>query len=255
MDTIPQKQCRDCLKYFPLTGEHWLKNKQRNDGWQSRCKSCHHSRKSYSPVKNRLELQGRECRLVAIACTKCGVVYPLDEKHFPKDCAKVIGFSSWCRKCFVKDSDKWAKENPEKRKKQTSIYKRKHREILRLRKLEYRHKNPESARKTRKQWEKANPERLRARDRRRRVRKMAAEGFHTVEETRQLYTEQQGLCFHCKADISAYYEEDHWIPLSRGGNDDISNIRLLCFNCNRTKSNKLPHEWHERYRKSDNYLQ
>jgi 5-methylcytosine-specific restriction endonuclease McrA len=35
---------------------------------------------------------------------------------------------------------------------------------------------------------------------------------------------------------------DHWIPLSKGGSDDISNLRPAHWNCNRKKSNKLPKE-------------
>jgi hypothetical protein len=35
---------------------------------------------------------------------------------------------------------------------------------------------------------------------------------------------------------------DHWIPLSKGGSDDIINLRPAHWSCNRKKSNKLPEE-------------
>jgi 5-methylcytosine-specific restriction endonuclease McrA len=35
---------------------------------------------------------------------------------------------------------------------------------------------------------------------------------------------------------------DHWIPLSKGGSDDMSNLRPAHWICNRRKSNSLPKE-------------
>jgi 5-methylcytosine-specific restriction endonuclease McrA len=35
---------------------------------------------------------------------------------------------------------------------------------------------------------------------------------------------------------------DHWIPLSKGGSDDMSNLRPAHWTCNRKKSDKLPKE-------------
>nr|WP_194307174.1 HNH endonuclease signature motif containing protein [Dietzia maris] len=36
---------------------------------------------------------------------------------------------------------------------------------------------------------------------------------------------------------------DHWVPLSRGGLDEISNYRLAHFSCNQVKADLTPDEF------------
>ncbi|WP_413773984.1 HNH endonuclease [Nostoc sp. MG11] len=33
---------------------------------------------------------------------------------------------------------------------------------------------------------------------------------------------------------------DHYIPLSKGGNHQIKNLRLACYECNQKRGNSLP---------------
>ncbi len=51
-----------------------------------------------------------------------------------------------------------------------------------------------------------------------------------------------GACFYCgRAD--APLTEDHAVPLSRGGSDDIDNILPACKPCNSAKSAKTADEF------------
>jgi len=53
----------------------------------------------------------------------------------------------------------------------------------------------------------------------------------------------KGLCELRLVGCSHVFEEvDHWIPCSRGGSNDISNLRGSCAHCNRKKSDRL---WEE----------
>jgi len=64
------------------------------------------------------------------------------------------------------------------------------------------------------------------------------------EESRKIIRGRcSGLCEIKLAGCTGEMEEvDHWIPVSRGGSEDISNLRGACSHCNKKKSNKL---WEE----------
>ena len=68
-----------------------------------------------------------------------------------------------------------------------------------------------------------------------------------ADEVVRVYGNQCAICnqpidLSLKRTSSMGLTVDHWIPLSKGGSDDISNLRPAHWNCNRKKSNKLPKE-------------
>ena len=72
--------------------------------------------------------------------------------------------------------------------------------------------------------------------RRRRARKLGADGNHTFAEFLTLCRTVGFRCLACgeKKPLT----EDHIIPLLLGGSDDISNIQPLCQSCNSSKGTK-----------------
>lgn len=87
----------------------------------------------------------------------------------------------------------------------------------------------------------------------RRTQKLQNGGTHTGKQILALFNQQSGVCPYCKAKLHKSgknkYHIDHVMPLSKGGNNDISNIQLLCAKCNLTKSNKLPEEFAAQFNK------
>lgn len=77
---------------------------------------------------------------------------------------------------------------------------------------------------------------LRAADRRRRLRELGAEGWHTEAEWEDLCRRARGRCAMCKKKRAL--TRDHIIPLVRGGTDYITNIQPLCRYCNSGKGAK-----------------
>lgn len=74
---------------------------------------------------------------------------------------------------------------------------------------------------------------------RRRARKHKNGGSHTIDEWETLKAQYNWTCPACESsEPEIKLTEDHIIPLSKGGSDNIENIQPLCMKCNIAKKTK-----------------
>jgi len=191
-------------------------------------------------------------------CTRCNEFFPATVEYFYTDRGNL---TANCRTCMKKKSRQYELDNPEKTKAahaknyqknkpkrdaKNKEWAKNHPEEKRAIERRYRENNGDKCNESNQRWLNRNPSKKREYTGRRRQRHTAAEGVYTNEDIQLLFKTQKGLCWWCGIKLTTKYEIDHRIPVSKGGSNWPNNLCLTCRKCNRSKSDKYPHEWSDR---------
>lgn len=140
----------------------------------------------------------------------------------------------------------WKLKNPEKYKAKRKRAYDKNRVAMLASHKRWRDENPIISRASSKNWKQQNPDRHCTNGRNYRSRLRGADGSHTTNEIKALFTKQRGKCVHCHKSLRNGYHVDHIVPLAGGGTNWITNIQLLCGPCNVRKGATDPIEFARR---------
>lgn len=98
----------------------------------------------------------------------------------------------------------------------------------------------ERRKKYRKDWMKRNRNRWNFYGKSWRQRRRGANGKHTLKEWEILKAQYNWICPSCeRQEPEIILTEDHIIPISLGGSNNIENIQPLCRSCNSKKGIKI----------------
>lgn len=154
-------------------------------------------------------------------CSICKLVKDLSE--FPNHKAYPLGKHYRCKICDRALSAKYYANNTEKERQRRINY--------------YNNQSVQEKRDYASKYYASNTEKVANNQNRRRARKHNNGGKHTADEWLEKKLLFNNECAICKC-TTCKLTRDHIIPLTKGGTDNINNIKPLCRSCNSRKGNK-----------------
>lgn len=175
-------------------------------------------------------------------CPQCRTVKP--HSAFYKSIGRVDGCQNRCQICQDYVNTVWVDRNKEDLQRYKKEYRKSNRSAIAEYMRNYYKKNRDYVNSRNRRYYQSHTAETLKRKRRRRARKLGAEGSHTSEDLKRLWQEQDAKCAYCGCQLSEDYRHlDHVIPLSRGGSEWPENLAWACPPCNLSKHNKLLEEW------------
>ncbi len=211
------KRCNICSRDLPANTDYFFIDNSREDGFQYKCKEC----KGY-------EFSNKVCKEGYKICQVCFQEKPMSEKYFRKRDEGKDGFNTRCKACESLYAIKWVNEN------------------------EARHKA------YRKKYCIENADIRRQNTQKRRARKKELLNTLTVKEWNMILKHFNKSCAYCGMTENEHVKQkrqvlhqEHFIPLSKGGEYTVNNIIPACENCNSSKGAKDFFEWYPTYEHYD----
>ena len=193
-------------------------------------------------------------------CSKCGNEHPATSEYFSKHASGKDGLRACCKECatehhrqFRKDNpecDKqWREKNPEYfklRSESNPEYRKQYyannKEAMRQKSKQWSENNPILMAQYRKKWTENNRSLLTIKEQRRRARERQLPSTLTAVQWNQIKEEFNGECAYCgeKKPLT----QEHFMPLSKGGEYTHNNIIPSCQSCNSSKGATNFLEWY-----------
>lgn len=210
------KICSKCHRELPETSEYFFKRKNGKNGLNSCCKEC--SGWSYGQKK----VTGTEKK-----CYSCKRTLPLTNEFFSKCKRSFSGFNVACKECVRNHGRTYYKNNKDEVDKKHREYYQANKEQTRIRGKKYRTRNRD---KISVKWHLKQAK----------IKKLPR-NFNT-KQWRECKKHFDYKCAYCGE--KKPLEQEHFIPLNKGGEYTVQNIIPACKSCNSSKQDKDFSEWY-----------
>ena len=231
------RTCSTCGRSFPETSEHFHKDR---NGLSYSCKECARARAREWTRNNADRIRekadkAKADRLSARMLRKAAWDAGAEERRLKKNL----------------EQREWRKNNPGKYSEYCKRwYYSHHEEAKELNRKKYE-ANPEMFAEKNRRFRAENPDAIAVIKQRRHSRKKALPATLTLEEWTRIRGAFGQRCAYCGQD--AKLQQEHFIPLSKGGAYDKTNILPSCRWCNTSKKDKLFEDWYPKSKRYDRF--
>lgn len=179
-------------------------------------------------------------------CARCEEWKPFSEfapSRGGKAAVSGMALQAYCSPCSVIVSDKWAKQNPKKKRAHAEkSYLRHDAETRRLLKKPMTEVQRIKKNESQRDYRVSNPEKIRLINRIHFHKRRAAGKMPSRIDIGRMFCAQDAKCPYCHCPLLKYHI-DHKTPVSRGGTNSERNLQLLCPTCNMRKSDRTHEEY------------
>ena len=182
-------------------------------------------------------------------CTKCGIEKKFTNEFFAKAKYGKDGLRAQCKSCdtlYRKNNKEYYKQYQESNKEYHKQYQQENKEHIAEYYKQYREDNKEHIAEHHKQYCQENPEKIAIKSQRRRAKKKELDSTLTFEQWEKIKKDFNNKCAYCGKEKKL--EQEHFLPISKGGEYTHNNIVPACRRSNSSKRDKLFHEWYPKYK-------
>ena len=237
------KKCSKCGDEKPATTEYFKKIRANKDGLSGSCRSCEQKHRKKYRQENSDKIREHRKRYRQQNPEK---LREYQKKYYQENTDKSRECSERYRQenpvKLTKYKKKWYQENAEKHRERQKKWHQENTEHTK----KYYQENIGKIRERIKKWRQENPEKLREHSQKRRARESKLPATLTVEQWEKIKESFNGRCAYCGKENKL--EQEHFIPLSKGGEYTNNNIVPACRVCNSSKNAKDFFKWYPTYK-------
>lgn len=216
------KICYKCGRILEASETYFYKHPKNKDGLGTRCKEC---------LGQKFKVKAKEGYKI---CSSCGLELPETTEYFPKR-SKKGDLQAICKECKYERSEK-SPEQREKIKEYMKEYYKNHKELY----------DKEKIKEGKKRWRKNHKEHCNLINRKHESRKRQLPSTLTIEQWEKTKQHFNNKCCYCGEELPL--AQEHFIPVSKGGEYTLNNIVPSCKSCNSSKRDKDFFEWYSKYK-------